>query len=48
MICGEVFHDFFRRVESEKGMCVVTQKGYKYSGETEENLLSDDFLVPLW
>lgn len=48
MICGEVLHDFFRRVESEKGVCAATHKGYKYSRETEENLPTDYFLAPLW
>lgn len=29
MICGEVLHDLLRRGESEKGVCAITQKGYK-------------------
>lgn len=38
MICDEVLNEFFRRVESEKGVRAVTQRGYKYSRESEENL----------
>lgn len=28
MISGEVLHYFSRRVQSEKGMCAMTRKGY--------------------
>lgn len=38
MICDEVLNKFFRRVEFENGVRAVTQKGYKYSRESEENL----------